>query len=210
MNLYGGADKAIKASNREILKLFGRLKLAKWDEISVVRLVTEVYDQSVKTTKQRIYETAFDAYVVAMLEMKKPQREALGMAKEDINLDWVLAMLEEVDPVTMYAFMTETDRKKQRLIEALSVSPNRDEEIDRAMRYWAMQVGQYIDNSVYMARNEAFSRAGVEFVRWVTQEDERVCDDCDELDGQIFAIEEVPPPQHWRCRCYLRAYPEQR
>ena len=36
MNLYGGANKAIKASNREILKLFGRLKLAKWDEISEI------------------------------------------------------------------------------------------------------------------------------------------------------------------------------
>ena len=183
--------------------MFGKLKLAHFDELNVIRQVNATYDESTQTAKQKYYEIAFDAYIGAMLEAKFSNKEAMRLAEETITTDWILDMLEEVDPVTLYAFLTETERKKQRLIEALAVAHNRNAEIDKALKYWTQQVGQYADNSVYRARYEAFMAAGVERVRWVTQEDNRVCGDCDELNGQIFDIEDVPPPQHWGCRCYL-------
>lgn len=189
--------------NRENLKAFGLLKLAKFDEINVVRLVTSLFDESVRRAKQRYYEIAFDAYIVALLSAGKENRAATRMAESDITQDWVLDMLEEVDPVTLYSFMAETERKKQRLIETLSVAQNRNAEIDRALKRWTVQVGQFADNSVYRARIEAFSAAGIENVRWVTQKDNRVCTECDDLDDRVFPIEEVPPPQHIHCRCYI-------
>lgn len=203
IDLYAGADRAIKLMNRENLKAFGLLKLAKFDEINVVRLVTSLFDESVRRAKQRYYEIAFDAYIVALLGAGKENRAATRMAESDITHDWVLDMLEEVDPVTLYSFMAETERKKQRLIETLSVAQNRNAEIDRALKRWTVQVGQFADNSVYRARIEAFSAAGIENVRWVTQKDNRVCTECDDLDDRVFPIEEVPPPQHIHCRCYI-------
>ena len=203
MSIYDAADKAIRAMNRQSLKEFNKLKLAKWDELNVVRMVNKTYDDSVRMAERRYYEIAFEAFIVAMLEAKTTNRDATRMAEDTITNDWILDMLEEVDPVTLYAFLPETERKKQRLIEALAVAHNRNAEIDKALRYWTRQVGQYADNSVFRARLEAFRRAGIEQVIWVTQEDDRVCEDCEPLDGQIFDVDNVPDPPHYGCRCRL-------
>ena len=40
MDIYAGADKAIREMNRQNLKAFNALKLAKWDELN--RIVAEV------------------------------------------------------------------------------------------------------------------------------------------------------------------------
>ena len=135
--------------------------------------------------------------------MKIDKKRATEMADETIDLTWVYEFLEDVDPVTLYAFFPERERKKQRLIEALTATNNRNVEIDKALRYWTVQVAQYADNSVYQARLAAFRDAGVKRVRWVTQKDERVCPECGDLDEQIFPIENVPPPQHIHCRCEI-------
>lgn len=201
--IYDGADKAIKEMNRLNLKAFNRLKLAKWDEISVIRAVCKVYDDSVKLAERRYYEIALEAFIVALYQANVPPPEATLIGNSTITAEWVLEMLEEPDPVTLYIFLTEADRKKQRLIETLAAAQNKNAEIDKALRYWTMQVGQYADNTVYRARLEAFRQAGVERVRWVTQEDNRVCTDCEPLNGQVFAIEDAPPPQHYGCRCEL-------
>lgn len=201
--IYDAADKAIREMNRANLKAFGLLKLAKWDEINIIRLVGNTYDDSVRMARQRYYEIAFEAFILAALEAGVQNAEASRMADDAITTDWVLDMLEEADPVTLYAFLPETERKKQRLIEALAAATNRNHEIDKALRYWTQQVSQYADNSVFRARLEAFRQAGVSKVMWVIQDDDRVCEECEDLNGQIFDIDAVPPPPHWGCRCYL-------
>lgn len=203
MSIYANADSAIRAMNRQNLKAFNRLKLAKWDEISVIQQVSAVYDESVRMAKRKYLEVAYDAFLQAMTEAGISATVASGMAMDEITTDWILDMMEEVDPVTLYAFLPETERKKQRLTEALAAASNRNAEVDKALRYWTVQVGQYADNSVYRARLDAFRIAGIEYVRWVTQKDERVCTDCDSLDERIIPIDSVPPPQHIHCRCVL-------
>ena len=202
-DLYSGADRAIREMNRRNLKAFNGLKLAKWDELNVIRKVDDVYNDSIRTAERKYYEVAIEAYIVALLEAEVNVKEAHRMADEEIDIMWVLGMLDDVDPVTGYNFYTEAERKKARLMETLSVTNNRNQEIDRALRYWTVQVGQYADNSVYRARLQAFKDAGVKRVKWVTQKDERVCEECEELDEQIFPIDKVPPPQHIHCRCIL-------
>lgn len=203
MSVFDGADKIIKEMNRANLKAFNLLKLAKWDELRVIKQVAETYDSSVRLAKRKYLVCAHDAYIAAMIECKIALRRATDMAYDDITVDWVLDMLEEVDPVTLYAFLPETERKKERLTEALAVAKNRNQEIDRALRAWTKQVAQYADNSVDKARMEAFKAAGIKRVRWNTQDDERVCSDCHPLDGRIFDIDKVPPRPHWGCRCWL-------
>lgn len=203
MEIYGKADKAIKAMNRENLKAFGKLRLAKWDEISLIQAVSETYDNSVTLAKRKYREVAEDTFFWALLESGILEEIARGMARSEITTDWVLDMLEEVDPVTLYAFLPETERKKQRLIEALAVSLHRNAEIDRALRLWARQVGQFAVNTVDRARTDAFRRAGVKKVMWHTEKDDRVCSDCEPLDGKVFDIEDVPPKPHWNCRCWI-------
>jgi SPP1 gp7 family putative phage head morphogenesis protein len=48
-----------------------------------------------------------------------------------------------------------------------------------------------------------YTQAGVEKVEWLSStEDDRVCDECEALNGQIFDIDNVPEiPVHVNCRC---------
>lgn len=200
--IYDAADRAIREMNRYNLKAFGRLKLAKWDELNVIREVTGVYSDSTNLAKRKYYEIAVEAYIVALYEVHYAAQRAHRMADDTITALWILGMLEGVDPVTKYAFLPEKERKAQRLIEALSVALDKGHEVDKALRYWTVQVGQYADNSVYNARMQAFRDAGVEKVMWVTQRDERVCDECYPRDGEIYSIDEVPE-RHFHCRCVL-------
>ena len=131
------------------------------------------------------------------------RKEAEEKAEKKITERWLNRMLEEADPVVKYRFETETQRKKDRLIEALIASHNKRDEIDKALRLWTLQVAHYADKSVERATIDAYGDLGVEEVEWVTMEDNRVCSECDELDGNIYPIDEVPPKPHIRCRCEL-------
>lgn len=202
MNVYGGADDAIRAMNRRNLKAFDRLRLMKKDELNIIRMVSEVYDRSAKEARTRYYEIAVEAYIVALVQAHITNAEATKRADRDIDLDWVDEMLEETDFVTLYRFDTETERKKQRLIEALAATDHWNDEIDKALRYWSRQVGQYAINTVDRARLEAFKKAGVKKVRWNTEKDERVCKTCHALDGKVFEIDKAPHKQHINCRCW--------
>jgi SPP1 gp7 family putative phage head morphogenesis protein len=143
-----------------------------------------------------------EAYIVALVQAHITNAEATKRADRDIDLDWVDEMLEETDFVTLYRFDTEMERKKQRLIEALAATDHWNDEIDKALRYWTLQVGQYAINTVDRARLEAFKKAGVKKVRWNTEKDERVCKTCHALDGKVFEIDKAPNKQHINCRCW--------
>ena len=61
VDYYGACDRAIKSMNRSNLEAFGRLKMAKWDQINIIQTVKKVYRQSEKEARQRYYEVAFEA-----------------------------------------------------------------------------------------------------------------------------------------------------
>lgn len=201
-DVYGPADDAIKRMNRRNLKAFDRLRLMKNDEINLIREVSKVYRESAKYARQCYYEIAVQVYIVAAILGHMTNAEATKEVDDDITLDWVDEMLEETDFVTLYRFDRETERKAQRLAETLSATDKWNDEIDKALRYWTLQVGQYAINVTDRARLEAFMRAGVKRVKWNTEKDERVCAECHKMDGKVFDIEDAPPKMHINCRCF--------
>lgn len=203
MNIYQSADEAIKQMNRRNIKAFDGLRLMKHDELNIIRKVTKVYDESARYARARYYEIAYEAYVIALVQCHWTNLDATKRAEDALSYDWVDEMLEDEDFVTLYRFDTEKDRKKQRLIEALAVSQHWNDEIDKALKYWSRQLGQYAINFTDYGRMEAFKEAGIKKVRWVTEKDDRVCEVCDELDGKIFPIDKAPHKQHLNCRCVL-------
>lgn len=202
--VYDACDRAIKAMNRESLKEFGRLKLANWDQLNVIREVTRVYERSRKRARQKYYEIAFEVYVLVLMWCEIDAKKAHSMAEKAITDEWVDQILEDADPLTLYSFDAEKDRKAQRLIEALGVTSQKDLEIDKALKLWSRQLGQYAINFTDYAAMQAFEDADIEAVEWVTQKDERVCNECGPLDGKVFLLSEVPLKPHWGCRCFWR------
>jgi len=200
---YAACDRMIKQMNRLDVELFGRLKMADWDEVNVIRTVQSVYRESAKKAKKRYYEVAFEAYLIGCALCGIEPEKAHKMAEDAITKEWVEDVLSQTDFVTLYRFNTETERKAMRLAETLEVATDRNAEIDKALKLWSRQIGQYAINFTDYAVVQAFQDAGVEKVEWVTMKDERVCGECRPLDGRIFKIDEIPP-KHWGCRCRLR------
>lgn len=115
-------------------------------------------------------------------------------------------LLTEPNAVTHYAYETEALRKRDRATEAVNAVPARSDknyELQKAMRYWSQQTGFYIDIIADEAALQAMKDAGVKKVRWITQHDEKVCNECDPLDQKVFDIDHVPEKPHPRCRCWL-------
>ena len=205
LNYYEPCDKAIKAMDRESVEAFGQLKMSNWDRVNIIRTVVAVYRTSVKKARRRYYEVAFEAYILAMMMLEEDIRKAQEMAEKEITMEWVDEILDQTDFVTLYRFNSEAERKAYRLAEQLEVSPDRNRLIDRALRDWSKQLGQYAIQFTDEAVVQAFKDAGVERVQWMTEEDERRCHACSERHGVEYEIDEIPPKPHYGCRCRLKA-----
>jgi SPP1 gp7 family putative phage head morphogenesis protein len=204
VNVYEAADKAIKAMDRENVEDFGRLKMTKWDRVSIIRTVLRVYRESARKAKKRYYGIGFEAYLLGLYMCGINGKKAHQMAERAITNEWVDAILTDTDFITMYRFDAETERKAYRLAEQLEVAPNRDREIDKALKAWSQQLAQYALNFTDYAVVQAFEDAGIKVVEWVSEKDMRVCNACYALNGQHFHVDEIPRKPHWGCRCRIR------
>ena len=220
IDYYGPADEAIKQMNRDNLRAFSMLKLADFDKLSIVRAVQNLYETQAGKARKKYKEIAYAVYLLALMmtDKKISDRTSRSMAAEAVTDDWIDDLLTETDFVTLYRFNTETDRKAQRLIEALALvadgaenrgwigtpDETRNALIDQALKQWTKQLGQYAINVTDAAVIQALDDAGVKGVVWVTERDQRVCADCHQLDGRWFRLDEVPAKPHWNCRCRVR------
>ena len=146
---------------------------------------------------------AFEAYLLMAAMCDEDPRAAHRMAEKAITEEWVDKVLSETDFVTLYRFDSETERKAYRLAETLEVAPNRDAEIDKALRAWSQQLAQYAINMTDYAMVQAMDDAGIEYAEWVDMHDEKVCRECRHRNGQVYKLDEIPT-KHAHCRCRLR------
>lgn len=119
---------------------------------------------------------------------------------------FVIAYLGEDNPVVKYVFNNEYERKLARAVESVLMSANKSEmkkELDKAMRYWNTQAKQAGDNISMNAYTEGFRAVGVKKVKWVTQDDTRVCEGCESRNGKVYDIDKIRIPLHYNCRCYF-------
>lgn len=220
MDYYGPADEGIRKMDRDNLRAFSQLKLADFDRIGIIRTVLNLYETQRRKAKKKYLEIALEAYLLGLMMTDGGvlDRTARSMAKQAITEEWIDDLLSQTDFVTLYRFNTETERKAQRLIEALALVADenaarglagtaeevRNMLIDQALKQWTKQLGQYAINVTDAAVMQALDDAGVKGVVWVTERDQRVCADCHQLDGRWFRLDEVPAKPHWNCRCRLR------
>lgn len=187
---YELCDRAIQEINRKDLRWFNGLKLLKFDELNVFRSVKKVYGSSVSLCRKRYLEIARDAY------------RRTGCNPDDITEDWILDMLEDYNPTTLYQFTSEVERKQERTAEAILASPQKNREIDKALRLWTRQASHYANECVVRGTVDGYKKLGVKQVKWVARDDEKTCQECYERDGKVYDIDDIPP-RHYSCRCDL-------
>ena len=131
-----------------------------------------------------------------------PADSAIGK-RADKYLDNLFSIPNEV---TQVAYDTEVLRKRDHAEEAVIATVgirNKQLEMDKQLRVWSRFTGWYSDLVEEDACENAIKDSGVKYVKWVTQNDEKVCAECDDLDGKVFGIDNIPNHPHRGCRCYV-------
>lgn len=192
---YTTTDKSIKILRKKIIRRWNDAKadarLTRFDELTVISAVDELYKRLDSDFRDSMLELAIAIY-----------KEAEESGSERPTKKYLNKLLSKPDPVTKYAYTSEALRKRDRLKEALETRSDTAYEWRKAMSFWANMAAQYADCITDEVTLKAYRDAGVKYVMWVTQRDEKVCEDCRPRNGTVYPIDEAPPKEHWHCRCY--------
>lgn len=182
----------------------------KWLVSLFVEHYTEIYDYAVSENAEKKSVNADDKSANANGKSANTDRKSVKTsdktAVQKAAEQYVSKLLSEPNPVTGYSYDNEVTRKRDRCEEAVvsaSGKSAKQAEMKKALRLWTQMTQQYADAVSDGANLQALTAAGVQYVKWITQKDERVCNTCKERNGKIYRIERVPDKPHWRCRCYL-------
>ena len=191
MNNYDYTDKLLKTARRLVVRSFDNYKISKKD-LSETRKLYGI----IKEFVQKMYLKIVRHYYV----------KYGGKKKKKFDDEWLYEFLMEFDPMTGYQFSREWDRKLYRQYESVEackknkLSPSKP--IDRSMSLLNSQITQKAIKATDTGVLEALKEQGVKKVRWITRDDEKVCDECWPRHMQVFDINKVPP-KHPNCRCWL-------
>lgn len=194
--MYETTDKGIKRINQVIQHEFSLLRqtVLTFDEINIVQTaVNEAYAMILREVRKIYLELANEAYRASA------GRDGL------FTMLFIDQFLYQYDPLTKYVFAHEWDRKRARTFEALVASKKKDfpKEIKNAMYNLTIQTTQYADEVTDTATLQGYVDAGIERVRWISEQDGRVCNECRSRNGRTYDVHKVPMKPHVRCRCYL-------
>ena len=197
-NFYETTDKAIELLNRRATKRFedAKDKAAQdgFDELSVLSVTRELYDQLENDNRQVYMELAQERY-----------QEAEPHGEEPPDLSWLLALLAAYNAVTKYQYTNEVERKRQYTTEGINSSTAKVTEFRRGLHYWAGLTADYADIVTDESTLKAYRDSGIRRVRWITAGDEKVCETCRERNGKVYSINSIPPKPHRKCRCIWEA-----
>ena len=193
--------------NRKAIKLVEQIKdelrAVKFDGLEVIRAITTLYMKLDNMNREYFKELYISRYAQVYFRKRKryPEDTIYEMAEM-----YLIELLAYPNETTKYIYETETLRKRDRAIENINATKNnadKEKEIDKALRYWAMQTGYYADIVCEDANIQALKDNDVKQVMWFSENDFKVCAVCEDLDGEIFTINNIPPPPHPHCRCHV-------
>ena len=189
---YNKTDKTIAYLNKQYSKLFR--KLTSFDELNVIEVSHEIYDEVLKLVEQesiRLVKAVYNSY-----------SENHTISVTDATA-FVLALMLAYNPVTKYVYKNELERKRSRFAEGVIASDSPIEEVELAKRLLVALNRQFEDDVTFDTVVKAFEDDGVKEVKWITAEDDKRCKECKSRHGKIYPIHRIPPKPHRYCRCYV-------
>lgn len=194
-DIYERSDKVAEYIQKQYVREFSKYSnIANFDAINVIKKSKKLYEWLDKVTRE------------AFLMMAKLIYKDEANEDGDLAEAWLSGVLDEYDPVTKYVYSNEWERKRQMFAEGIIASEtvkDKNYERNKSMRYLARQATQYTITIADKAQLEAFKANGVKKVRWDSENDTRVCEECHSRNGKVYAIDKIPPKPHYGCRCHL-------
>lgn len=190
MNFYAYTDKALKYLRRYYIREFDTAKMRiRADTLNVISVSKELYDD-ISAETERVFRK------IAMWKYRQISGEdfIIGM--------WLSGLLNNPDPLTGYVWRNDIDRKRAYFAESVLSGESLDKAAKKALRYWYQSQKQYADNITDAAALQAYADTQIQFVKWRTADDCKVCAVCNDRGGRIYPIDHVPRKPHYNCRCY--------
>lgn len=196
LNPYEYMDSELDGFRKLIVNKFRKIRLAKKGLSGVV---------------SKAYSFLYNKSYKMFLRLAKWYYLKAGGNKKTPSDEWLQDFLEDYDFLTGYQYDPEWDRKRARTYELAQSyrEENKVPDLKKAERLLNQQVTEKSIEVVDYATVTAYKDRGVKKVKWRTMGDNRVCDECEERDGKIFDIDNIPQ-KHRGCRCWLEAYEDRR
>lgn len=202
---YKFADAAIRQINRYALRIADKTKskltILGFDELNVLKLTDALYADLNVYTRLKYMDLFIKRYleVLASLGVEKPDDDTI----DELVEMYMTGFLDKPNPVTNYAYSTESIRKRDRAKEAilsLQTKSAKQLMLVKHLRYYLQMAQWYADFASQDAEIQALKDAGVKRVKRHEMEDEKTCQVCKAADGEIYDIDKIPPLPHPRCR----------
>lgn len=185
-------DAAIARIDKYLIERFSRLKsLLAVDEINIAGSINELYRDIQQYIGQVLLALANQVYADTRQEENT----------ERLDEEWLNEIMDGYDPVSKYVYNHEIDRRRARLIEAVTASDTKAKEVEAALRGISFMSRLYADRVTDEAVIQAYNDDGETYVRWVAEKDSKTCSVCRKRDGRIYEIDHVPHDPHPNCRC---------
>lgn len=199
-DFYKRSDTAIRFLKRKAAERFEtalkQARKAGYNPQAVDSIVKQLYTDLEADNRGKFLELAQKQYDTAVIETEEKTGRVL-------DLVWLLLLLGQSGETTRYVYQNEVLRKRDRMIEAINAATDRKAEFDAALSYWERMTRQYCDVVTDAATVEAYEDAGIERVKWISVEDDKTCRVCNDRNGKIYKVNEIPAKAHWGCRCYF-------
>lgn len=212
MKRYKRLDEYLKKLKRQLTNETTLLLALGFDQLNVLkakRLCKDYIDKVVSFNREEYILICREARKYASSLLTEREWRRLKHFDPDDYVDYVLSMY---NPVTGYLYTPEFERKRLRMAEEILTA--REYRNRRAYEQWIKKCANlvYTQSSQYgltMADEtvlKTFIEAGVDKVVWVAEKDDKTCEVCKDLDGQVFEIDKVPTKPHYNCRCRIMPY----
>ena len=203
--LYKPLDDFLKRLKKKIKAIFAPLFVSSFDQLHIVQLnkmTAEMYTELDEFNRKN--------YLLLVEHARAWAEWILGKKLSDEDLkEFVNKYLKGYDHVTQYVYTKEVDRKRMRLNEAVYTArefhdiAKLQKAVKKSADLWFTQSSQYALDMMMAEIYEIYVDEGITFVRFHTQEDEKVCGECAPLDGKLFDVDACPKlPIHYNCRCF--------
>lgn len=210
--MYQQTDRYLKLLREKIRKEFNHLSVIAFDELNVLKtskLTQSMFERLMKFNKKQYEKMVHQArlYAITFLNAEEKEKESKQRIDEDAMVESVLIAY---NLITGYLYKSETERKRLRLAEEMLTAREYGDRsyyaktLNKTANLWFTQSSQYAIEMEDETVKKVWKTAGIKKVKWVTENDNRVCSVCKGLNGQIFEIDNVPPKQHYHCRCTIK------
>lgn len=212
--IYKTCDIELAKLKADLKRQINKLSVLPIDQLNIIGLKSET--KKLMTELQDRAYTSFLLIALAVHDECVKLLSSLNYASKmnRPNEEYVREVLKRYNILTGYLFFPEAERKRMRLVEEILTAKeyNNIEQYEQAIRkfgnLWWTQLMAYGNAMVDAEMLDMYKSAGVEWVRWEAEDDDKTCHICEDLNQIVFKLKDLPDKPHRNCRCWYTPMPK--